>query len=87
MSNRIRKISINKRFEKDGQILDHSMNYIVGVHYKVFLEGETKPTQMPINNIEEAENFYLIYLKHDDEIMLWKKEPKEGVGVEYDINA
>ena len=87
MSNRIRKISINKRFEKDGQILDHSMNYIVGVHYKVFLEGETKPTQMPINNIEEAENFYLIYLKNEDEIMLWKKEPKEGVGVEYDINA
>lgn len=87
MSNRIRKISINKRFEKDGQILDHSMNYIVGVHYKVFLEGETKPTQMPINNIEESESFYLIYLKNDDEIMLWKKEPKEGVGVEYDINA
>lgn len=87
MSNRIRKISINKRFEKDGQILDHSMNYIVGISYKVFLEGDTKPTQMPIHNIEESENFYLIYLKHNDEIMLWKKEPKEGVGVEYDINA
>lgn len=78
MSNIVRKLTIGKEFGKQ-------LFYAVGGEQTLKVDGESK--KYIIDNIQETEKDYLIYLQKDGEVQLWKKQPKhEGVSPEYKID-
>ena len=69
MSTPIRKISI-------GTDKNTATNLSVGSPHPIWKKGAEQSVKMVINNIEETEKHYVIYVKDGDEVFKWQKVPK-----------
>lgn len=92
MPNKIRKVTIiNFVPHRDEQGIATGillpLNLIVGVEHSLMLDGDSIRQKRKIHSIEEAENYYLVYVQEETTSQLWQKLPKNNqTYIEYAID-
>jgi len=67
-----------------GQLLP--LNLVVGAEHTILLRDEKSKVKREIFEIEEYQDFFLVYLENGSEKQLWKKVFRNGFILEYDID-
>jgi len=67
-----------------GQLLP--LNLVVGAEHTILLRDEKNKVRREICEIEDCQEYFLVYLENEAEKQLWKKVFRNGFILEFDID-
>ena len=78
MANTIRRLCVG---------LDPKNQFIYSIDGEFSVKIKDKQQRISISNIEESEKHFLVYVKVNDEVQLWKKLPKnDNTTIEFELD-